>query len=194
MSTTRPLLSSLSLVRTNAPPLPGFTCWNSTMIHILLSYMMHMPFLKFAVVTAIGSPSLQFDQFTRRGAQNARAVGFHDDQVFDSNTAESVQIHTRLDGDDRVLGQHVIASGAHAGEFVDVEADPMAQAVSEVLGEATLRKHRARDLVHVHSDDTRAYRRDARLVGCEHRFVQVPVPLRRRSDHDGPRQLRAVAN
>ena len=30
MSTTRPLLSSLSLVRTKAPPLPGLTCWNST--------------------------------------------------------------------------------------------------------------------------------------------------------------------
>ena len=29
-STTAPVLTLRSFVRTNAPPLPGFTCWNST--------------------------------------------------------------------------------------------------------------------------------------------------------------------
>ncbi len=52
MSTTLPVLSSLSFVRTNAPPLPGFTCWNSTMIQRLPSYSMHMPFLNWFVLTA----------------------------------------------------------------------------------------------------------------------------------------------
>ncbi len=43
------VLMSRSLVRTKAPPLPGFTCWNSTMVHILPLLTMHMPFLKSAV-------------------------------------------------------------------------------------------------------------------------------------------------
>ncbi len=32
LSTTAPVARFLSFVRTNAPPLPGFTCWNSTTV------------------------------------------------------------------------------------------------------------------------------------------------------------------
>src|ERR1051326_3404173 len=50
-STTPPASRLLSFVRTNAPPLPGFTCWNSTIRHTLPSSSMCMPFLKLLVST-----------------------------------------------------------------------------------------------------------------------------------------------
>ena len=32
LSSTAPVAMLRTLVRTNAPPLPGFTCWKSTMV------------------------------------------------------------------------------------------------------------------------------------------------------------------
>src|SRR5256714_10885976 len=50
-STTAPEPSALSFVRTNAPPLPGFTCWNSTMRQTSRSSSMCIPFLNWFVET-----------------------------------------------------------------------------------------------------------------------------------------------
>src|SRR5919201_5865194 len=50
-STTAPEPSALSFVRTNAPPLPGFTCWNSTIRHTEPSSSMCIPFLNWFVET-----------------------------------------------------------------------------------------------------------------------------------------------
>src|SRR3954451_5803060 len=52
-STTWPVSTFLSLVRTNAPPLPGLTCWNSTTFHSTQSRSSVMPFLR-SLVVAIG--------------------------------------------------------------------------------------------------------------------------------------------
>ena len=51
LSTTEPAASDFSFVRTNAPPLPGFTCWNSTMRHTWPSSWMCIPFLNWLVET-----------------------------------------------------------------------------------------------------------------------------------------------
>src|SRR6266540_4250986 len=51
LSTTAPLPSALSLVRTKAPPLPGLTCWNSTIRQALPSSSMCIPFLNWFVLT-----------------------------------------------------------------------------------------------------------------------------------------------
>ena len=50
-STTEPLARLFSFVRTNAPPFPGFTCWNSTMRQTPPSTSMCMPFLNWFVET-----------------------------------------------------------------------------------------------------------------------------------------------
>ena len=53
LSTTLPLTTFFSVVRTNAPPLPGLTCWNSTMVHSWPSRDEVMPFFRsFVVATA----------------------------------------------------------------------------------------------------------------------------------------------
>src|SRR5205823_5515586 len=50
-STTEPELSDFSFVRTNAPPFPGLTCWNSTMRQGSPSSSMCMPFRNWFVET-----------------------------------------------------------------------------------------------------------------------------------------------
>ena len=49
-STTLPRSTALSFVRTNAPPLPGLTCWNSTMRQTTPSTSTCMPFLNWFVL------------------------------------------------------------------------------------------------------------------------------------------------
>src|SRR4051794_3452359 len=50
-SMTAPDSNAFSRVRTNAPPLPGFTCWNSTIRKTVPSTSMCMPFLNWLVET-----------------------------------------------------------------------------------------------------------------------------------------------
>src|SRR5215831_19423211 len=57
-STTLPLMTFFSLVRTNAPPLPGLTCWNSTTFQSWPSMLRVMPFFRsFVVATVAVSPA-----------------------------------------------------------------------------------------------------------------------------------------
>ena len=50
-STTAPVSMFFTFVRTNAPPFPGFTCWNSTIRQTAPSSSMCMPFLNWFVET-----------------------------------------------------------------------------------------------------------------------------------------------
>src|SRR5262245_26577028 len=50
-STTAPVSMFFTFVRTKAPPLPGFTCWNSTIRQTPPSSSMCMPFLNWLVET-----------------------------------------------------------------------------------------------------------------------------------------------
>lgn len=54
-STTAPVITFLILVRTKAAPLPGLTCWKSTMVQTPPSHSTVMPFLK--------SPAVIMNQF-----------------------------------------------------------------------------------------------------------------------------------
>ena len=49
-STTLPDSTFFSVVRTNAPPLPGLTCWNSTTVQSWPSILSTRPFLRSFVV------------------------------------------------------------------------------------------------------------------------------------------------
>ena len=57
LSMTLPSLVRRSLVRTNAPPLPGLTCWNSTTLKIVPSTSMWLPFLNWLVEITTGEGS-----------------------------------------------------------------------------------------------------------------------------------------
>ena len=51
-SITAPVRAFFRVVRTKAPPLPGFTCWNSTTVNRPLSSSSVMPFFRSFVVIA----------------------------------------------------------------------------------------------------------------------------------------------
>src|SRR5665647_3357737 len=56
-STTFPVSTFLSLVRTKAPPLPGLTCWNSTTVQSWPSKFSTSPFFRSLVVATVGLPA-----------------------------------------------------------------------------------------------------------------------------------------
>ena len=49
LSITAPSSTRFSFVRTKAPPLPGLTCWNSTIWKTVPSTSMWVPFLNWLV-------------------------------------------------------------------------------------------------------------------------------------------------
>src|SRR5712691_4552306 len=72
-SSTAPVFTLRSLVRTKAPPLPGFTCWNSTTWNRVPSRSSVMPFLRSFVETLTHVPS-QLDQLTRGDPDHRASV------------------------------------------------------------------------------------------------------------------------
>src|SRR5919107_657196 len=71
LSTTLPDRTFLSLVRTNAPPLPGLTCWNSTTVHSWPSIRRTVPFFRSFVVATVWC-SLVGGGFVHAGAPAGR--------------------------------------------------------------------------------------------------------------------------
>src|SRR4051794_35169768 len=59
LSITAPSETRLSLVRTNAGPLPGFTCWNSWTRKMTPSTSMWLPFLNWLVLMMAVQPFLE---------------------------------------------------------------------------------------------------------------------------------------
>src|SRR5947209_9194735 len=83
-SITAPSLARRSFVRTNAPPLPGLTCWNSRILKIVPSTSMWLPFLNWFVEImrrARVAAALADDPelLGQRGEDLAAAVGDHDE-------------------------------------------------------------------------------------------------------------------
>src|SRR5271157_5734486 len=123
---TAPLRTFLSLVRTNAPPLPGLTCWNSTTLNRPSGRSRLMPFFRSLVETAM-------DVLCEAG-QGAGAVLRHDEGVLDPDAAVPGKVDTGLDGDNEAGSEDSSAQLADGGRFVDIEADTVARAVLETLG------------------------------------------------------------
>src|SRR5271166_2960627 len=124
-SITAPLRTFLSFVRTKAPPLPGFTCWNSTTLNRPSGRSRLMPFFRSLVETAM-------DVLCESG-QWAGAVLGHDQGVLDTDTSVPGEVDTGLDGDDEAGGEDSSAELADRGRLVDIEADAVSRPVLEAL-------------------------------------------------------------
>src|SRR3954465_2447638 len=123
LSTTDPLARPFSLVRTNAPPFPGLTCWNSTMRHVWPSSSMCMPLRNWFVETTSamgaecsqsaplepgstrepGSGSSDLGQLLGERREDVDPVVADDRQVLDAHASDALEIDARLDRD-RVAG------------------------------------------------------------------------------------------
>src|SRR6202050_5309408 len=112
-SITAPLRTFLSLVRTNAPPLPGFTCWNSTTLNRPSGRSRLMPFFRSLVETAM--------DVLRESGECACAVLGHDQGVLDADAAAARHVDAGLDGDDESGGEDSSAQLRHRRGLVDIE-------------------------------------------------------------------------
>src|SRR3954463_5788862 len=120
-SNTLPVFRLRSLVRTNAPPLPGFTCWNSTTWKRLPSSSRVMPFLRSLVEMAMSSRDLSEgacsaqDGILRGEGQGSAAVVGHDDGVLDPHATVLGKVHAGLDGHDLAGAQRRLGGACDPG-------------------------------------------------------------------------------
>src|SRR2546423_322023 len=104
-SITAPSLARRSLVRTNAPPLPGFTCWNSMILNTVPSTSMCDPLRNWLVEIMRWAsverwlPLLDDAQVLRDAGEDLGAALGHDDEVLDPHTQLAGQVHAGLDAD-----------------------------------------------------------------------------------------------
>src|SRR6476646_4609095 len=124
LSTTLPESTFFSVVRTNAPPLPGFTCWNSTTDHRSPSRLRTRPFFR-SFVVAIAC-LIKFVSVTERVYRRLRRVA-HLGQVLQRQPvtidAQPGDHAGRDAGDDRFVAKLLA--------FVDVRDVHLDQAAAE---------------------------------------------------------------
>src|SRR3979409_269654 len=87
LSTTLPDSTCLSLVRTNAGPLPGLTCWNSTTVQSCPSRFSTRPFFRSFVVATFSLQKSKNKKFPGRRREEARPACPHDQDVLDADPA-----------------------------------------------------------------------------------------------------------
>src|SRR5690625_1754363 len=140
LSKVLPESTFFSLVRTNAPPLPGFTCWKSRTVHSWPSRFSTMPFLRSFVVATASLPM-------RSGVDDLQALRCrrehlclrrvpNDEGVLDSDTTAARKVHTRLDGGGHAIGQSTRRGVPERGRLVDLEPHAVAGPVAERLAVA----------------------------------------------------------
>src|SRR3954452_22312151 len=155
-STTAPVSMFLTLVRTNAPPLPGFTCWNSTIRQTPPSSEMCIPFRNWLVLTvsatAVESSARQglspatargcphglreLHELLGEGRQDLRRAVADDDQVLDADPAAAREVDAGLHARDVGRLERLRRLGREPRQLVHVHADAVAQVVAEVLAQA----------------------------------------------------------
>src|SRR5829696_2026601 len=144
LSTTLPDSTFFSLVRTNAGPLPGLTCWNSTMDHSCPSMFRTSPFLKSAVdataVLLLVSQRQNGQLLGELGKQVGRRLAHHQ-RVLDADTAAIGQVDTGLNSHRRASKQCTGGSRVDTRRFVDLQPDAVPEAVGEVLGVSCIGDH-----------------------------------------------------
>src|SRR5262245_53601042 len=130
-STTAPLSRLFTFVRTNAPPLPGLTCWNSTMRQTPPSISTCMPFLNWLVlmISATDSSLANHHEFFREGREHlGRALG-DDDKILDAEPAQIRDVDAGLDGDDVAGSQEGWPFDVQPRRLVHLEAESVPESV-----------------------------------------------------------------
>src|ERR1700742_1085428 len=121
-----------SFVRTKAPPLPGLTCWNSTIFQIFPSISMWLPLRNWLVETVIGS-----DFSDGRGASVVAGGGLRDQgrggAAGEAPGGEARGEDAEVGGDGVLAGD--VALGAAAGaDLVDRLGDLLGGAEDQAAG------------------------------------------------------------
>src|SRR5215207_3538277 len=194
-STTAPPDTFLSLVRTNAPPLPGLTCWNSTTVTRPSDGRFRaMPFLKsLDEMLNEQSSGESDDQVLGEGRERLGAVRGDDHRVLDAHAAHTGEIHAGLDRDDRTGFQGITGTRGHSGLLVDLETHPVAGAVHERIGPSRGRDHLSARAVDGRAVGSGAHRLTSGPLAVAHDVPHAPGLRTGVADAHGARHVGAVA-
>src|SRR6266511_2154306 len=194
-STTAPLSRFFTFVRTNAPPLPGFTCWNSTIRQTPPSSSMCIPFLNWFVLTvsAIGTSLGNRHEFLGEHGQHLAAVLRDDDQILDPDPAEAGEVDPRFDRDDVPGLELVFRLLREPRGLVDEQPDAVPEAVAERLAEVGVLDPLACGRIGGAAGDARADRIQTCLLRLETDGVGLAQLVRKRPGRERARAIGAVA-
>src|SRR5215469_5698924 len=209
-STTLPDSTFFSLVRTNAPPLPGLTCWKSTTFQSWPSMLRVMPFLRSLVVATgrvscvrggTGSSRSENEQLPRgRGeylgcsrpgpGPGGRPLGIprrgaHHQGVLDPDAAPAGQVDPGFDGNGNPVSQCTGPPVPDDRGLVHLQADAVAEPVPEILvvtGVADQVTGGRVDGGHIGADGRRAH---AGPLGGGHQVIDLPLPAGRLAERHG---------
>src|SRR5438093_9696084 len=121
-STTPPVFRLRSFVRTNAPPLPGLTCWNSMTWKSVPSRSRVIPRFRSLVLTlTAASHRSQDDQLLARAGKHVgpRRPNLH--HVLDPHSTQPLQVDAGLHGDHRSFGQRLFVPRPEPRPLVDLQ-------------------------------------------------------------------------
>src|SRR5665213_4073903 len=104
-SITAPVLTFFSLVRTKAPPFPGFTCWNSTTANKPSVRLRVIPLRRSLVETAIRRYFSSDRDFFRELCEGSAAVCGYNQGVLNADPTGVGHIDTGLHGDHGAGGE-----------------------------------------------------------------------------------------
>src|SRR5579859_6521590 len=127
--------------------------------------------------------------------QDARAVSFEYDEVFDPHAAPARQIDARLDGENHAWSQLVVATRRRQpGRFMDLEPDAMPEAVQERRAVARLVDDLTRQRITLAASHARPQPAFSLLLRLDHKRMQLDqAPVERLPEADRTGHVRTVA-
>src|SRR3954447_2756659 len=129
-----------------------------------------------ALWPAVGSAlGIDDPQVLRQRRDDLAAVVGDDDEVLDPHADRAGHIDPRLDRDDVARLQRVLPLLGEPRPLVDLEPDPVSEAVAEVLGVARVVDDRARDRVDLPAGRARPHRGEGGLLRAQHEVVDIAV-------------------
>ena len=136
----------------------------------------HRP-LVFSLRRGKAGASVQDQQLARGCSQQLDPVLMNDHGVLDPNAASPGQVHTRLDRHRDGCGQSLSGEvGAEERSLVDLQANPVAEAMAEVLTEPGIDDDGARSRVNLGRQPAHPKGIATGLLGTADRLVDLPLP------------------
>ncbi len=98
----------------------------------------------------------------------------HQHIIFDSDPEVTIEIDTRLDGNDHAAGQRFVADRRHSWRFMNLQPDAMSEPVLERLIHAGSLQNSSRRPINLVGGNARSDRIDRRQLCLEHCVVGSP--------------------
>src|SRR3990172_4949122 len=168
-SITVPFLTFRSLVRTKAPPLPGFTCCCPTTEKSSPSSLITCPLLRSFVEIIFPLP--YHDNVLGRFCQHLTPGSGHRDHILNAHAADSGKVYTRLYGYGHVFFQFQIARHLDGRGLMHLQPYAVAEAVAEISAVTGLGDYAPRSRVQPGGGYPRPHRADGLLLGLLHDTV-----------------------